>query len=715
MSNAVLEKLDALYGKVHGLKLEVDVEAPAELEKNKVLSNKDITAKGALTASGAEYGIVLLEITQQKPTKEPTNAQIEFKAELKVNTELQELKAPIIISITLPDGVETENMQIKHYSNEGELRQTMKKGSTVSFNTYVLDGRTVTFRVNSFSIFSFVSGKSITPPEPEKPIVKPERPSISYDDDSSSSTVSSGWVKNTAGWWYRYSNGGYPANKWEKIQNKWYYFDQNGYRQTGWIKTNDVWYFCKEDGTMADAEWAAVDGKWYYLNAGGSMAVDWLFYKEQWYYLNTDGSMKTGWQKITVYDGNPEVEDDRDYWFNFKPNGKKRTSDDAWKYNGKEYAFDSRGVMLYQWATVDDSKKAESSPSDASASNLKNVKEWRYYNSPEDGARVTKGWFKVIAPDEDNDNTFLKYDDSFADGDAKDETERWYYAKAKGELVEGEIYNIKGKYYGFRPDDGDKGGAMLNGLCVLQMDGSKIEKVIADDIDSNDLDDILDGKFANDNWDQENSSLNNIYLYYFGNDLDGDGSMKTGNVTINLDGNSYNFLFKKSGNPASGRGRGVTGIEDKKYIYNYGCKIKASSDDKYKLVKVTGTNTDINSKGVTVTKMDTPAWDTDTNYKNVDDETVRYHYDDFTSNDYYLVNTSGNIQKSKVAAKDGDDWYFYVKDRAVKLYTSDKNLDKLDLSKGGTGANGVSEKWDSRPGNATTGAGIYVSDLTTGY
>jgi len=99
-------------------------------------------------------------------------------------------------------------------------------------------------------------------------------------------------------------------------------------------------------------------------------------------------------------------------------------------------------------------------------------------------------------------------------------------------------------------------------------------------------------------------------------------------------------------------------------------------DDNYKMVKVTGTNTDINSKDVTVTKMDTPAWDTDTNYKNVDDETVRYHYDNFTSNDYYLVNTSGNIQKNKLSGlKDGNECYYYVdKDMHVVLYTDNKTL-----------------------------------------
>ena len=48
--------------------------------------------------------------------------------------------------------------------------------------------------------------------------------------------------------------------------------------------------------------------------------------------------------------------------------------------------------------------------------------------------------------------------------------------------------------------------------------------------------------------------------------------------------------------------------------------------------------------------------------------------------------TSGNIQKSKVAAKDGDEWYFYVKNRAVKLYTNNKNLDAKATSD--------TEKWE---------------------
>lgn len=67
-----------------------------------------------------------------------------------------------------------------------------------------------------------------------------------------------------------------------------------------------------------------------------------------------------------------------------------------------------------------------------------------------------------------------------------------------------------------------------------------------------------------------------------------------------------------------------------------------------------------------------------TTQKNSDDEHVRYvPTSEFT--DCYLVNTSGAIVKSKTAAKDGDDWYFYVNGKDIKMYTNNKTLTKTEL------------------------------------
>ena len=438
--------------------------------------------------------------------------------------------------------------------------------------------------------------------------------------------------------------------KFRTIDGKRYAFDEDGKMLYGWINDNH--------DRVDDDSWA--DDGVYYLGS--------------W----DDGAMKTGWQKITVQD-NYDDDEEKDFWFNFKSNGKRRqwtSSDDGTvkevKINGKKYGFDERGVMVYEWTIT-------------TAADTASTSTWKYFNNPEDGARVTKGWFKVVAPEEDNDNTFRDYGEnvSFAIGDANDETDRWYYADGDGNLAVGEIKKIKGKYYGFRPE-GKKGGAMLNGLVFMQTDGKgNITNVWDDSVDSDELDDIIDEKAYSDDWGTEVYSDPMTSLYYFGNDEDNDGALKTGMVSVSLDGDSYNFQFSKSGG-VEGKGKGVTGIDDEKYIYKYGLKIKADSDDKYQVVKVdapeAGKGTDIGTNGVSVIKIDS--------------KDLRGEASDLGQNDdgdnvaavvkggeawdasYYLVNTSGSISKKKSAAKDGDDWYFYVnKENQIVMYTNSKNLD----------------------------------------
>lgn len=52
------------------------------------------------------------------------------------------------------------------------------------------------------------------------------------------------WQQNGIGWWYRKSDGSWPANSWLQINNDWYYFKSNGYMATGWVQTNNKWYYC---------------------------------------------------------------------------------------------------------------------------------------------------------------------------------------------------------------------------------------------------------------------------------------------------------------------------------------------------------------------------------------------------------------------------------------------------------------------------------------
>lgn len=323
----------------------------------------------------------------------------------------------------------------------------------------------------------------------------------------------------------------------------------------------------------------------------------------------------------------------------------------------KKYGFDARGVMVYEWVEV------------ASTTTATSTDAWSYFRSPEDGARVVKGWFKVIAPNEDN--TFLDYgDDTFAASHADDESEKWYYADSNGTLKVGSIEKIKGKYYGFRPDDGQKGGAMLTGLCALQVnDAGEIIRVWGEDIDSDDLDDVMDGVGDFEGFGENPDDT----LYYFGNDADSDGAMKTGSTTISLDGDSYQFMFSKTGG-VEGKGRGLTGIDDEKYIYKFGKKIKADSDEKYVVVKAVG---DTGIAGAVVEEFNSKDIRSDKANAGINKDGDSVWYVDMTDAKYadcYLINTSGAIVKSKTAAKDGDDWYFYVDDKDIKMYTNNKTL-----------------------------------------
>ena len=539
------------------------------------------------------------------------------------------------------------------------------------------------------------------------------------------SFAAQGWVEEDGTWYYYYKDGSRVEDEWKKSGDNWFWLDseEGGAMATDkLIEDDDKTYYVDANGVMVTNTWVKVvnedqddeddpaeyhyyymqsngkaykgsgdkvskktiDGKQYAFDEDGIMLYGWVDedgtmvndedgWADATYYFGSweDGSMKTGWQKISVYDNTDDKEDDYDYWFNFKANGKKRVqldngsedTDATWKNNGKYYHFDTRGVMVYEWY-----------PTQNTTSNLHSASNWSYFNSPEDGAKVVKGWFKVVGPNEDT--SFKELDsESFASVDGvKNEDARWYYNDGREEgLVAGKIKKIKGKYYGFRPDDGEKGGAMLKGLCALEMDGENIVKVYDDDMDADDLDDFLDGVDAG-------NYTANTYLYYFGNadDEDTDGAMKTGNVTVNLDGETIQFKFRNNGG-AESRGRGVTGVEKGDYIYKFGKKIKADSEDKYILVYASG---DINSTG-TVTVHDYDGSDVRElsgllkGQSNADDKGMTNVLYNFGTADqgWYLVNTSGKIQTgTKTGVKDGDDWYWYMYKDNIMMYTDSKDL-----------------------------------------
>ena len=575
---------------------------------------------------------------------------------------------------------------------------------------------------------------------------------------SMTSFAAQGWAEEDGTWVYYNRDGERATEQWKKSGNNWYYLDSDGEMAIDTlIEDGDNYYYVDINGVMASNQWVAIDNEdageddepdhyWYYFQANGKaltngtndkvslktvngkkyafddegrMLYGWVAednaervdntdgdgFKEGIYYFGgeDDGAMTVGWLQMDItYDEAtddaykeiaPVFTDDEDQsrWFYFKSNGKKIYSESADEtkdktINGKKYAFDQYGAMVAEWSVDADKKPSTSSTASISTAEeqAKYSQAWRYYNSVEDGARVSKGWFKVVSAELLNEE---KYND---DEDA------WYYADGSGHLYAGEFKTIKGKKYAFRND-----GRMIDGLKFIKDEGTSLD-VIADDDDTFNFDN-------EDDFDLHAPMFEaaGYYCYYFGNG--DDGAMRTNKNTVEIDGDKYNFYFEKSG---GNKGAGLTGEKDDKY-YQSGKLIKAGSDDKYQVVKVNtyAKNSDLDetlAEGEDITAYD-KLDDVDAFLKDLDENGIAYYTKtdlegmtdaaakkilsdaninkkladlkevyipktELSTKDYFLVGTSGKVVDSKSRNKDGNDYYYTVnkKDGSVAgIYVED--------------------------------------------
>lgn len=79
---------------------------------------------------------------------------------------------------------------------------------------------------------------------------------------------SSGWVKDSKGWWYQNADGSWPRNAWQKIDGKWYWFDDGGYAvHDRWLELGGIWYYFDSSCAALQSTCAKIDGKWYAFNS----------------------------------------------------------------------------------------------------------------------------------------------------------------------------------------------------------------------------------------------------------------------------------------------------------------------------------------------------------------------------------------------------------------------------------------------------------------
>ena len=119
-----------------------------------------------------------------------------------------------------------------------------------------------------------------------------------------SSIEKAGWIQNGGAWMYRFPDGSFKKDGFEKIEGKWYYFSSEGKMLTGWARAISGWYYFAKSGEMLTG-WQDVNGKMYYLNPDsdsvtyGKMAANELIVDgSKCYYALADGQRAKGWVQL---------------------------------------------------------------------------------------------------------------------------------------------------------------------------------------------------------------------------------------------------------------------------------------------------------------------------------------------------------------------------------------------------------------------------------
>ena len=517
---------------------------------------------------------------------------------------------------------------------------------------------------------------------------------------SMTSFAATGWQEEDGTWVYYNRAGEKVANSWEYSGDNRFYLDDAGNMATdSLIEDNDDYYSVDANGAMVRNRWVAIDYEsagednqpdvwWYYFQANGKayknthaagsifkrvingktycfdedgkMQYGWVkkddgvtdyddnAYQEAEYYFGdeNDGAMSIGWREIALSDvadaedeqpGDSYWDSDQVRWFYFKASGAKQTSSTNKTINGRKYGFDQYGRMIADWhnnslglATYQNASRRGSSNNATATATAAYAKDFMYFSSPEDGARFTKGWFKVVP------GYYLNY------ADYDNGTDRWYYADGNGNLYAGQIKTIKGKKYAF-----DLKGGMISGLALLRTDGNTIYEYADDDSKYDSQDTFMNtARGLSSDWG----------FYYFSDNEDKDGSMKTGTQKISLDGESFTFTFRKGGTK---KGQGISGLSEKKY-YLGGMLLTADPDYKIEIVNkntlekitVSKLTADLGLTGVDASRKIGQASKGDVIYTNTGVDTDGADLTALTG-DYVVVNVSGNVVKSG-SKVDGD-------------------------------------------------------------
>ncbi|MCI6853255.1 C39 family peptidase [Limosilactobacillus vaginalis] len=242
--------------------------------------------------------------------------------------------------------VDANTKLLKYYDPSTGIRQTelTVNGHTYKFNqlTGVIDTTTLNDGLNQIAGHVYYYNRSAS----SFAFNSWQKLNDAWYHFNNDGTASIGWFKSPAGFWYYFNNDGAILLGWQKLNNKWYHFNNtNASADTGWFKTPaGFWYYLDPTNAWAHTGWyKSAAGFWYYFDNNNANALtSWQKINNAWYYFdNVNAFAWTNWHLINGS------------WYFFD-------LANAWAdtgyhiINGIEYYFDPVNANLYQnrWVNV---------------------------------------------------------------------------------------------------------------------------------------------------------------------------------------------------------------------------------------------------------------------------------------------------------------------------------------------------------------------------
>ena len=457
----------------------------------------------------------------------------------------------------------------------------------------------------------------------------------------------------------------FAANYWSIENGEWKYFDKDNTVITdSWAKSNNDWYYVDSNGSLVIDTIIEDDGNYYYLDTTGAMVRNqWIKSEDDWYYFGKDGKAYATKKNELNGSGLKEI-------------------------NGKKYAFDADGKMLYGWIDASSATRIEEDDEEG-------WKDADYYaGTPDDGA-IADGWRLITVVDDEEtkdywfffkangkkvkddkktingvtyrfntddghmlsewapatpsdatssnmtymngDGAMVKKgwiwaipDEDYLPEDYEDDEYSWWYAENSGKIVKNTVKKINGKYYAF-----DDMGRMLYGLVAF--DGENY---------TNKSGDVEYTDFTGDQIKEANFDK----LFYFSDNEETDGSRKSGTIKVTLEDEVYDFYFKSNVEAENGY---VSKI--KKFVKN-GIILEAAADEG----KFAGVDAEYNNGYVL--------------------NSSSLSYGNNISEGQILVGTNGAVAKNKNNVNDGNDVFIFTDKNGTVLYAGAKLKAKKDGS-----------------------------------